>query len=158
MHTRRARTKRQWLGAYFVGIIGLLMLLAAFSKPIRHLQRYFLLSMVLLAPLVVGFFIGAYASLSIAFTGCFSGVCSPNLNMFGAYGPIVVFVALFALLSVAIYKKRSAVMNHVDRIKAPIWIVVGLLVISFAILKTNIELAKNAETNQIRKSNLSRYM
>jgi len=145
-------------GGIFIGVVGLLLIAAGFSRKIRHVQQYLLLGLLIIMPVAVGFLLGVYGALSAAFTGCIMGICSVNWNMFGFYGPSVVVMLIFSVVAVFIYKKRAPIMAYITRIKSLIWVLAGLLVIAAGFMATVQNLKTNAENNQIRKYNLSRYM
>lgn len=138
---------------FMIGIIGLTVLLTPFVKPIKALQKFIFPKLVILMPLLAGITAGTYAGFMIAFYSCYKQPCSP-LEL---YAMILIPVATLILtipLAIKIATKRKLIVESMDKAKPLVWVIIGILIITGAIIFTVSKISESNKTGEAQKQYL----
>lgn len=151
-YTANANQSAVTWGALVV-IVGLVILLTPFVKPIQRFQRFLLPKLAIVAPIVIGLLVGAFIGFIVTFSACFKQSCSPMEE-----SAIFTIPALSLVISIPLttltYKKRKSIANSVTGTKPIGWIIVGALIILLSITKTIGTVNDNNRYNSSQKEYL----
>jgi len=155
-HSTAQANQTAVLWGVVVVAIGLFILLTPFGKLIKRMQKMIIPGLAIIAPIVVGLAVGLYIGFIISFSACFKQPCSS----FESAAPFIVPLLSLLLtvpLAVMIYKKRRRIVKAVATVRASGWVVIGVVIMLFAIIGTYSAVVGNLRNNEVRKAELVGY-
>jgi uncharacterized integral membrane protein len=136
-----------------IALVGLLVLLTPFIKPLRRFQRFSLPKLAVAAPIIIGLIAGVFVGFAVSFSACYKEECSlieSSAMLTIPAASLIVTIPIAKKFS----KKREAIADSISHTKPIGWIVVGVLIIIFAVFRTASTMSENNLYNDSRKDHL----
>lgn len=139
----------------FIGLIGLVVLLTPFAKPLQAFQKVVLPKLAIAAPILIGLAVGLAAGFAITFSACYKQECSP-IEGTAMFTLPALSLVLTIPITIRVYRKRQNMTQSINHPNTIIWVVVGTLIIMFGVTRTLNTLEANKRSNTYQKESLRR--
>jgi len=155
-HSTAQANQTAVLWGVVVVAIGLFILLTPFVKLIKRMQRVIVPGLTIIAPIIIGLAVGLYIGFIISFSACFKQPCS-SFESAALFIVPLLSLLLTVPLTVMIYKKRRRIVKAVDVVRTSGWVVLGVVIMLFAIIGVYAAAVGNLRSNDARKAELVGY-
>lgn len=136
-----------------IALIGLAVLITPFVKPLQRFLRFSLPKLAIVAPIIIGLLVGAFIGFAISFSACFKQECSQAESSAVLTIPAASLIISIPL-AMRLYRKRQGMAESIIRPNPKVWIIIGLLIIAFAIIRTISAISDNNRDNVSNKAYL----
>lgn len=137
-----------------IAIVGLIVLLTPFIKPLQRFQKFSLPKLAVALPIIIGLVAGAFVGFAISFSGCYKQDCSPIESSAMLTIPAASLIVTIPIAR-GVYKKREGMAESISHPKPLGWIIVGALIIIFAFVRTTATMSDNNRYNDSQKNYLN---
>jgi uncharacterized integral membrane protein len=154
-YTSRANQSAITWGAV-IAIVGLIVLLTPFIRPLQRLLVLCLPKLAVAAPVIIGLVAGVLIGLVISFSACYKQSCSSIEESAMLTIPAISLIATVPISKLA-YRKRGNIAKSISHPKPIGWVIVGTLIIIFAFIRTISTISSNNHYNGFEKSYLDGF-
>lgn len=136
-----------------IAVIGLIVLLTPFVKPLQKFQSFVLPKLTIVTPILAGLVGGAFVGFVITFSACYKQSCSPVEGAAIFITPLATLVLTIPLAR-KIYRERESIASNILESKPLPWVIIGSIIILLAMGFAINGVAENKKNGERQKEYL----
>lgn len=150
----RQETGQIIISGSVVALLVALLLVAAFSAPLKRLIATIASWLLAISPVLVLAAAGVFGGLLFSFGACYKQSCDVSAETAMVWMPLLSLVISIPL-SVLLFKRRQAVADRITTMHKLVWVAVAAVLLALTVLTTYVAVLDERDRNESYKQQLT---